>query len=121
MHVQTLDDAHDDPGETFRVKLLSPHNAVLADGEAIGTILNDDPILAAWLERFGRMVAEQALSDIAERIAAPRTPGVEGVFAGQALGGPQSGLEGGLEDGWTSTGGFGKGEGFAGPIDRPII
>ena len=33
VHVQTFDDAHNDPGETFRVKLIHPHNAVIADGE----------------------------------------------------------------------------------------
>ena len=37
---------------------------------------------AAWLARFGRTVAEQALDGIAGRMAAPRTAGVEGTLAG---------------------------------------
>ena len=40
---------------------------------------------AAWLARFGRTAAEQALDGIAGRIAAPRTAGVRGTIAGQAL------------------------------------
>ena len=86
VHVQTFDDAHDDPGETFRVEVFSPHGAVIADGEAIGTILNDDPMPAAWLARFGRTVAEQALGGIADRMAADRVPGMRGSLAGQAIG-----------------------------------
>ncbi len=39
----------------------------------------------AFLARFGRTVAEQALDGIAGRMAAPRTPGTEGAVAGQAL------------------------------------
>ncbi|MCY4429983.1 MAG: autotransporter outer membrane beta-barrel domain-containing protein [Rhodospirillales bacterium] len=85
VHVQTFDDAHNDPGETFRVKLLSPHNAVIADGEAIGTILNDDPMPAAWLARFGRTVAEQALGGIADRMAADRAPGMRGSLGGRSI------------------------------------
>ena len=49
------------------------------------TITNDGPIPAAWLARFGRTVAEQALDGIAGRVAAPRSPGVRGRLAGQPL------------------------------------
>ena len=57
----------------------------IADGVAVGTITNDDPMPAAWLARFGRTVAEAALDGVADRIAAPRASGVEGTLAGQAL------------------------------------
>ena len=40
---------------------------------------------AAWLARFGRTVAEQALDGIAGRMAAPRNPGMQGTLAGRAL------------------------------------
>ena len=82
-------DSHDEDPETFEMVLYDASDGVsIADGVAVGTITNSDPMPAAWLARFGRAVAEHALSDIADRIAAPRIAGVEGVLAGQALGGP---------------------------------
>ena len=82
-------DSHDEDPETFEMVLFDASDGVsIADGVAVGTIVNDDPMPAAWLARFGRAVAEHALRDIADRIAAPRMAGVEGVLAGQALGGP---------------------------------
>ena len=82
-------DSHDEDPETFELVLFDASDGVsIADGVAVGTITNDDPMPAAWLARFGRAVAEHALRDIADRIAAPRMAGVEGVLAGQALGGP---------------------------------
>ncbi len=42
-------------------------------------------VVSAHLARFGRTVAEQALEGIADRLTAPRTPGMEGAFAGRAL------------------------------------
>ncbi len=79
-------DSHDEDPETFEMVLFDASDGVsIADGVAVGTIVNDDPMPAAWLARFGRAVAEQALDGIAGRIAAPRTAGVEGTFAGQAL------------------------------------
>ncbi len=83
--IYTVDDAHDEGDETFEVELSDPVGAVIADGLATGTITNDDPLPAAWLARFGRTVAEQALEGVADRIAAPRKPGMQGTLAGQAL------------------------------------
>ena len=83
--IYTVDDAHDEGDETFEVELSDPVGAVIADGLATGTIVNDDPLPAAWLARFGRTVASQALEGVAERIAAPRKPGMQGTLAGQAL------------------------------------
>ena len=81
--VYVFDDSHDEGPETFEVALSAPTGgAVIADGVAVGTIVNDDPMPAAFLARFGRTVAEQALDGIAARIAAPRDPGVSGSFAG---------------------------------------
>ncbi|MXW93171.1 MAG: autotransporter outer membrane beta-barrel domain-containing protein [Rhodospirillaceae bacterium] len=57
----------------------------IGDGVAVGTIENSDPLPAAWLSRFGRTVAEQALDGVAGRMAASRTPGMQGTLAGQAL------------------------------------
>ncbi len=79
-------DSHDEDPETFEMVLFDASDGVsIADGVAVGTIVNDDPMPAAWLARFGRTAAEQALDGIAGRIAAPRSAGVQGSIAGQTL------------------------------------
>ena len=83
--IRIYDDSHDEGAETFEVVLSNARGAPIRDGVAVGTITNDDPMLAAWLSRFGRTVAEQALDGIAGRMSAPRTPGAGGTIAGQAL------------------------------------
>ena len=85
--VTIIDDSHDENDETFEVVLSDARGAAIADAVAVGTITNDDPMPAAWLARFGRTVAEQALDGIAGRLAAPRTPGMAGTLAGLPLGG----------------------------------
>ncbi len=83
--VYIADDNHDEDAETFELVLSAADGARIGDGVAVGTIVNDDPMPAAWLARFGRTVAEQALDGIAGRMAADRTPGMQGAIAGQAL------------------------------------
>ncbi len=83
--VLIYNDSHDEEPETFEVVLSKAQGAPIGDGVAVGTIVNDDPMPAAWLARFGRTVAEQALDGIAGRMAADRTPGMQGSIAGQAL------------------------------------
>ena len=88
--VAVLDDSHNDGGETFEleVEFADSEPAPLRGlGAARGTITieNSDPLPAAYLARFGRTVAEQALDGIAERMSASRTPGMQGRLAGQAL------------------------------------
>ncbi len=83
--VSIYNDSHDEDPETFEVVLSDADGATIGDGVAVGTIVNDDPMPAAWLARFGRTVAEQALDGIAGRMAADRTPGMQGSIAGQAL------------------------------------
>ena len=93
VRVYLRDDAHDEGEETFEVELVEvTDNAVIADGVGVGTIVNSDPMPAAWLARFGRTVAEQALGGISDRMAANRTPGMQGSLGGQAISfGPGSG------------------------------
>ena len=93
IHVPLYNDSHDEDPETFEMVLFDagvngpPGVSVsIADGVAVGTITNSDPMPAAWLARFGRTAAEQALDGIAGRIAASRSAGVEGTIAGQSLG-----------------------------------
>ena len=88
--VTILDDSHDDGGETFQLEVgfADSEPAPLRSlGEARGTVTieNSDPLPGAWLARFGRAVAEQALDGITARMAAPRTPGMRGTIAGQSL------------------------------------
>ena len=79
-------DNHDEDPETLEVALSNPTGgAAIGDGVAVGTIVNDGPMPAAWLARFGRTAAEQALDGIAGRIAASRSAAVQGTIAGQAL------------------------------------
>ena len=66
--VAVLDDAKDEGEETFRLVLSKPKGAIIADGEAVGTIENDDPMPAAWLARFGRTVAGQAVDAVTARL-----------------------------------------------------
>ena len=115
IRVKTYEDSHDDDREKFRVRITSAEGAVIRQQRAHAIIRNDDPMPAAWLARFGRTVAEQALDGISGRMAAPRTPGMAGTLAGRALGagaGAWSEAEQGL--------GTGDGAGVAGRFDaRP--
>ena len=77
-----IDDSHDEEPETFEIVLSDAHGAAIADGLGVATIINNDPMPAAWLSRFGRTVAQQALDGISDRMAAERTPGVQGTLAG---------------------------------------
>ncbi len=119
--VWVLDDAIDEGHETLTLQLSNPDPAevTIARATATGTIKNSDPMPAAWLARFGRAVAEQALDGIATRMAADRTPGLRGSIAGQALdfsggaaGGPDLSQSPGSLSG---AGGAGPGSWGAGP------
>ena len=98
--VQTYEDSHDEGREHFTVVLTEAEGAIIADELAIGTIVNSDPMPAAWLGRFGRAVAEQAIEGISERIeSAGRSggnaePGFRGTIAGITLGGQRGADEG---------------------------
>ena len=83
--VAVLDDAHDEGEETFSLRLSNASGANLGDGEATGTIENADLMPAALLARFGRATAEQVVTHIEERMAAPRRRGFRGRFAGREL------------------------------------
>ncbi len=86
MWVYVYNDNHDEDPETFEVALSRPTGgAMIGDGVAVGTIVNNDPMPKAWLSRFGRTVAQQALDGIESRMRAPREAGVQGALAGQAL------------------------------------
>ena len=73
--VAVLDDAHDEGSETLTLTLSTAVGAYLADGTAIGTITNSDPMPEAWLARFGRTAATHVTDAVGERLRA--SPGQE--------------------------------------------
>ena len=68
--VPVLDDGIDEGEETFTLTLsnASGGNAWLKDAEATGTIENSDAMPQAWLARFGRTIASQAVDAIGGRM-----------------------------------------------------
>ena len=69
--VPVLDDAVDEGEETFTLRLSNATGARIADGEATGTIANDDPLQTMWLSRFGRTVASHVTEAVSDRLSAP--------------------------------------------------
>ena len=85
IQVAILDDSHDEEEETLTLTLSNASGGRLTDSEATGTIENHDPLPRALLARFGRTAAVHVVEQVEERIEAPRTPGLDGRFAGRDL------------------------------------
>ncbi len=123
--VYIYDDAHDEGEETFEAVLSRAEGAVIAKAVGVGTIANDDPLPAAYLARFGRAVADQALAGVAGRIAAARPPGLDARLAGGAFSerpepdGAGGGMEPRAMAGMASGGGFGGMPRAGGQATRP--
>ncbi|MYG45943.1 MAG: hypothetical protein F4157_00905 [Synechococcus sp. SB0675_bin_6] len=85
--IYVFNDSHDEGPETFEVVLYDPSAGVgIADGVAVGTIVNDDPLPAAWLSRFGRTVSHQVVEGVRERFTAPPSAsGLHLTLAGEDL------------------------------------
>ncbi|MDE0679063.1 MAG: hypothetical protein OXI11_02450, partial [Gammaproteobacteria bacterium] len=90
--VLVKDDLVDEGEETLYLDLseAQPSEVTILRSRATGTIKNTDPMPAAWLARFGRTVAEQALDGVAARLDASREPGWRGSLGGIPLGGGAS-------------------------------
>ena len=69
--VPVLDDGRDEGEETLTLRLTNAQGATIADGEAVGTIANSDPVQRMWLSRFGRTVGSQVVDAVAERLGGP--------------------------------------------------
>ena len=82
--VPVLDDAVDEGEETFTLRLSNAAGARIRDGEAVGTIVNDDPLQKMWLSRFGRTVASHVTDAVSDRLAAP-IAGAQVTVAGQRV------------------------------------
>ena len=96
--VTVLDDAHDDDGETFELRLLFyPMGAWLKDAEATATIRNADPLPEAWLARFGRTSSVHVVEAIGGRLRSAQrqqTPETHFTLGGRPVGGLFSAWEG---------------------------
>ena len=91
--VRILDDSIDDGGETVRVRISDAElcndaskTIAISRAEATGTIVNSDPMPAAWLARFGRTVADQVIDAVEGRMETTRAPGTEVNLAGRRVG-----------------------------------
>ena len=84
VNVPVLDDALDEGEETFVLRLSNAAGGRIADGEATGTIANDDPLQKMWLSRFGRTVAGQVTDAVSDRLGAPLS-GAQVTVAGQRV------------------------------------
>ena len=87
VEVAVLEDPEDEGSETLTLTLSRPYGATLADATATGTIGNTDPMPQAWIARFGRTVAEQAIDAVEARFDAARAPGLSGTIGGQSISG----------------------------------
>ena len=99
--VPVLDDAVDEGEETMRLTLSSPSGLTIADGEAVGTIANSDPLQRMWLARFGRTAASQVVDAVADRLASPLA-GAQVTVGGQTLALSREDDEGLLADALTT-------------------
>ena len=98
VEVRVLEDTHADDGETLTLTLSRPYGATLADATATGTIGNTDPMPQAWIARFGRTVAEQAIDAVEARFDAARAPGLSGTIGGQSISGSSGAADEAGED-----------------------
>ena len=80
VQVPVLDDSHDEGEETLTLVLTNASNARIDDGEALGIIVNSDPIPGAWLSRFGRASSDHVAQAVARRLQ--RGPSEEHVNVG---------------------------------------
>ncbi len=87
MSVAVLDDAIDEGKETFVLRLSNPQGAYLRGihREAKGVIANEDPLPRAWLARFGRAAAADAVAAVTARLETPRSAGSHLTVGGQRL------------------------------------
>ena len=85
--VPILDDVIDEGTEYFLLRFSNPQGATLEAGrrEVQGLIRNTDLVPGALLSRFGRATAEQVVTQVEERMAAPRRRGFRARFAGREL------------------------------------
>ena len=87
--VTVYPDSVDEGEETLSLRLsnISLDYVVFDRDQATGTIRNSDPIPGAWLARFGRTVASQAVDALDTRFSQTIQAGATGTFFGMRLDG----------------------------------
>ena len=93
LSIRIRNDSHDEDPETFQVEIFDAFMyrsgkkvpVSIADGVAVGTIINSDPMPAAWLGRFGRTVSHQVVEVIQDRFTATTQAGLTLTVAGEEL------------------------------------
>ena len=121
--VPVMNDTHNEGSETLTLTLSDPFGAVLAAGEATGTIVNTGPMPQAWITRFGRAVAQQAVDAIGHRLAGTGGAGGAHVAIGgvELVGvGASGAYTGGASASGAYTGGASASGAYAGaPLGEP--
>ena len=83
--VEVLDDAVDEGEETMTLRFSNASGATLVGAAAsdgtYGVIENADPLPQAWLARFGRAAADQAMQAVSDRLTNPE-PGAAALRLG---------------------------------------
>ena len=80
-----LVDEHVSQGERLTLRLSNAIGADILDGVAYGNIRNSDPLPQAWLARFGRAAADQAVEAIGGRLTASGPRASQVTVAGRRL------------------------------------
>ena len=80
-----LVDEHVSQGEQLTLRLSNAIGADILDGVAYGNIRNSDPLPQAWLARFGRAAADQAVEVIGGRLTASGPRASQVTVAGRRL------------------------------------
>ena len=68
VEVPVLATVHLSGERVLRLRLSNPRNAVIADGEATGTIARVSDLPQAWITRFGRTASDQSAQAIRRRL-----------------------------------------------------
>ena len=66
IHVNVLNDEHNEGNETLKVTLSDAVGVSIADSEAWGFITNTDPLPKAWISRLVRTMAEQHIDVVTQ-------------------------------------------------------
>ena len=83
--VVVLEDSINEGNETMTLKITSATRATFHDYKGTGTIENHDALPIALVVRFGRAMGSHVVEQVEQRMAAPRTPGLDGTIGGMPL------------------------------------
>ena len=85
VNVTVLEDSINEGSETMTLKITNATRATFHDYKGTGTIENHDALPIAMVVRFGRAMGSHVIEQVEQRMAAPRTPGLDGAIGGMPL------------------------------------